>query len=514
MPIVAVRQVPAVAMRQLTIVAGLFAALLIAFAARYGYHRDELYFLAAGRRLDWGYPDQPPLTPLLAHTVSAIDPDSLLLLRLPSIVAATFIVVCAGLMAREFGGGRGAQALASASVAAAALVMGVGHLLTTTSLDMAVWSSICLLVLKLLRDPAGDGVTDSAASRVGNARGQRGADPRWWLLIGLVIGVGLQNKLLVIFPVGALVLALVLVGPRKIFATTFFPVAVGIAALIWLPYLWWQAENGWPQWEMGRAIAGGSSGTSDSPAAFVLLQFGLMGPLLVPLWIFGLWRLWRAVRYRAFVVGYALMFVVFVATGGKAYYMGGMYPILLAAAAVPVAAWLGLRRMRWAAVGSALAVNALVSAVLFLPVLPISALPNSPVLAVDYDAGETIGWPEFVRQIADARAGLGADVAVLTADSGAAGAIERFGGQYGLPTPHSGHNAYWWWGPPSAAAAVVIAVGIERDQLVRFFRDIEPAGRIDNGFDIDNDEQGRPIFRCREPRAAWPELWPQLKHLG
>ncbi|MEV6430675.1 glycosyltransferase family 39 protein [Nocardia sp. NPDC051463] len=317
--IVAVRQVTIVAVRQVTIVAGLFAALLLAFAARYGYHRDELYFLAAGRRLDGGYPDQPPLTPLLARTVSAIDPDSLLLLRLPSILVATFIVVCAGLMAREFGGGRGAQALASASVAAAALVMGVGHLLTTTSFDIAGWSAVSLLVLKLLRDPVGDEVTDSAASRSGNARPQGGADLRRWL----VIGVGLQNKLLLIFPVGALVAALVLVGPRKIFATWFFPMAAGIAALIWLPYLWWQAENGWPQWEMGRAIAGGSSGTSDSPAAFVLLQFGLMGPLLVPLWAFGLWRLWRAIRYRAFAAAYML---VFVATGGKAYYMGGMYP--------------------------------------------------------------------------------------------------------------------------------------------------------------------------------------------
>ncbi|MFD0363587.1 glycosyltransferase family 39 protein [Nocardia sp. GCM10030253] len=492
MPNVAVRQVPAVAVRQLTAVAGLFAALLIAFAARYGYHRDELYFLAAGRHLDWGYPDQPPLLPLLARAMSAIDPDSILLLRLPSIVAATFIVICAGLMARELGGGRGAQALAAAAVASAALVMGVGHLLTTTTFDMAAWSLVCLLVLKL----QGDG------------------DPRWWISVGLVVGIGLQNKLLLIFPVGALVLALALVGPRKIFATKYFPIAVGLAVLIWLPYLWWQAGNGWPQWEMSRAIASGSSGTSDSPAAFVLLQLGLMGPLLVPLWAFGLWRLWRDLRYRAFPIGYALMFVVFAVTGGKAYYMGGMYPILLAAAAAPAAVWLGNRRKRWAAAGSALAVNAIASAILFLPVLPISALPDSPVLAINYDAGETIGWPEFVRRIADAHAALGADVAILTADSGEAGAIERFGGQYGLPTPHSGHNAYWWWGPPSDTATTVLTVGIDRDQLVRFCRDIEPMGRIDNGLGIDNDEQGEPIFRCREPRTAWSEVWPQMKHLG
>ncbi|MFX0575368.1 glycosyltransferase family 39 protein [Nocardia nepalensis] len=484
---------PKIAWRQLSVVAVLFAALLAAFAGRYGYHRDELYFLAAGRHLDWGYPDQPALTPLLARAMSAIDADSLLLLRLPSISAATF-VVSAGLMARELGGGRAAQILASAAVASAAMVLGIGHLLTTTSFDMAAWVLVCLLVLKLLRDPP------TAA--------------QLWPAVGVAIGIGLQNKVLLIFPVAALVLSLVLVGPRKVLATRYFPMAVGLAVVIWLPYLWWQGRNGWPQWEMSRAIAGGSSGTSDSPVTFVLLQFGLMGPLLVPLWAFGLWRLWRDPRRRAFAVAYALMFVVFLVSGGKAYYMGGMYPILLAAGAVPVAAWLGSQRIRWAAVGSVIAVNAVSSAVLFLPVLPIAQLKDSPVLAIDYDAGETIGWPQFVRRIAEVRAALGPDIAILTGNSGEAGAIERFGGEYGLPTPYSGHNSYWWWGPPSDTAAAVITVGVDRQHLVRYFAEIEPVGRIDNGLGIDNDEQGRPLFVCRNPRAPWSELWPEAKHLG
>ncbi|GAA5086584.1 glycosyltransferase family 39 protein [Nocardia iowensis] len=477
------------------VVAALFAVVLTACAPRYGYHRDELYFLAAGRHLSWGYPDQPPLTPLLAEAMAAIDPDSLFVLRLPAVLAATLVVVCAGLMAREFGGGRGAQALAAAAVASAALVMGAGHMLSTAVIDLAVWSVVSVLMLVLLRGRGG------------------GGDPRWWPVIGVVVGIGWQNKLLLIFPVLALLVSLLALGPRKLFATKFFPMAIGIAILIWLPYLVWQARNGWPQWEMGRAIAGGSSGTSDSPIMFVLLQFGLMGPLLVPLWAFGLWRLARDSRYRASAATYGLLFALFLVTGGKAYYLGGMYPILLAAGAVPVAAWLGRARTRWAAVSFVVAVNAAISAVLFLPVLPVSMLKDTPVLAVNYDAGETIGWPEFTRQVGEARARLGRDVTILTANYGEAAAIERFGAPYDLPKPHSGHNSYWWWGPPSDTATDVLTIGIEHDQLTRICTDIHPAGHIDNALDIDNDEQGEPLFHCRI-RAPWSQLWPQLKHLG
>ncbi|WP_405161360.1 glycosyltransferase family 39 protein [Nocardia sp. NBC_01499] len=485
------------------IVAVLFAAVLLVCTPRYGYHRDELYFLAAGRHLAWGYPDQPPLTPLVAKAMAAIDPDSLFVLRLPAVLAATLVVVCAGLMAREFGGGRAAQALAAAAVASAALIMGAGHLLSTAVFDLAVWSVVSLVVLMLLR-----------AARPGEFEADGHGGQRWWLVLGPLVGIGLQNKLLLIFPVLALLVSLLVLGPRKLFATKFFPMAIAIAVLIWLPYLVWQARNGWPQWEMGRAIAGGSSGTSDSPIMFVLLQFGLIGPLLVPLWAFGLWRLARDRRYRAFAAAYGLLFVVFVAVGGKAYYLGGMYPILLAAGAVPVAAWLGQRRIRWAAMSFVVAANAIVSAILFLPVLPISMLNDTPVLAINYDAGETIGWPEFTRQIGEVRARLGPDLAILTANYGEAAAIERFGAPYNLPTPHSGHNSYWWWGPPSDTAAEVLTIGIDRDRLARFFVDIEPAGRIDNGLGIANAEQNAPLFVCRHPRAPFSELWPQAKYLG
>jgi uncharacterized membrane protein len=76
---------------------------LLSFAGRYGYHRDELYLLVAGRHLAWGYPDQPPFVPLLARLLNDLVAGSVVVLRLPSAVVAAAIVPLTAAMARVFG---------------------------------------------------------------------------------------------------------------------------------------------------------------------------------------------------------------------------------------------------------------------------------------------------------------------------------------------------------------------------------------------------------------------------
>ncbi|MGV9679298.1 glycosyltransferase family 39 protein [Nocardia sp. NPDC003482] len=337
-------------------------------------------------------------------------------------------------------------------------------------------------------------------------------DPRWWLVVGALVGVGLMNKALLVFPVVGLVVAFVVCGPRKMFATRYFALAVGIGLVLWAPYLWWQARHGWPQWALSRAIAGGSSGTSNSPLEFVLVQLVLAGLFAVPVWGYGWWRLWREPRYRGFAVAYVLLFVVFLVTGGKGYYLAGMYPVLVAAGAVPFAAWLGAHGRAWVAVVPAGLVNAAMAVVLFLPVFPVAALAHSPIVAVNYDMGETVGWPDLVAQVAAARARYAPSAGLLTANYGEAGALERFGAAYGLPTPRSGHNSYWWWGPLPDAEPV-LTVGIDAERLTALCADLRPAGRLDNGLDLDNDEQHAPLSVCT-PRVPWATAWPRMKGLG
>src|SRR5437764_5906041 len=107
-----VRRPSGLALGALIGLAGLVGLLLVVFAGGYGYHRDELYFLEAGRHLAWGFADQGPLTPLLAHLMDKLSPGSLTVLRFPSALMAGATVLVTGLTAFELGGTRRAQLVA------------------------------------------------------------------------------------------------------------------------------------------------------------------------------------------------------------------------------------------------------------------------------------------------------------------------------------------------------------------------------------------------------------------
>jgi 4-amino-4-deoxy-L-arabinose transferase-like glycosyltransferase len=465
------------------LVAGALGVLLLATSGRYGYHRDELYFLEAGRHLAWGYPDQPPLVPALARLMSVLLPDSPTTLRLPSTAAAMVVVALAGAMARRLGAERDGQLLAALAIAICGFLLGMGHLLSTSTLDLLGWALLTYLLLWIVQ----------------------GGDPRLWLLAGLVAGFTLQANVLVGFLLAGFVASLVLVGPRRLLRSPWPWAAAGLALLIGLPYLLWQAGHDWPQLDVARGIAAGDSGSSASRAAFLPLLLLQVGPWLLPIWWWGLVRLARDRTLRCFAVTFVLLLVVFVAAGGKPYYLAGLFPLLFAAGAQPLLD--GVRR-RW--VAPVLLVLSAPAVVFTLPVLPVSAV--DPVIAVNYDAGETIGWPQLARQVAAAYDRLPRGTAIVTANYGQAGALDRYGAALGLPSPASGHNGYAAWGhPPGSQPALV--VGIDPALLRRSCAELRSVGHLSSPSDVDNDENGTALDYC-VPARSWRALWPAFTHVG
>ncbi|NHC44812.1 glycosyltransferase family 39 protein [Motilibacter aurantiacus] len=480
--------------------AGLVVGLLVAVAARYGYHRDELYFLRAGADPAWGYPDQPPLTPLLAHGVDLLLPGSLLALRTPSALLAGLTVVLAALTARELGGGRAAQAVAAASTAACSVVLVVGHLLSTTTADLALSALLVLLVARVLG----------------------GGSPRLLLVAGLVLGVGLQNKQLIGFVAVALGLGILLAGPRPLLRRPEPWAGAALALLLWAPNILWQAHHGWPQLQMAGAIR--DDAAMGGREAFLPMQLVMLGPALAPLAAAGLTSLLRARRLRAYrSIGVAAVVLVGVhlALGGKPYYTAGVFAAVLAAGGVSAEAWLararGLqRRRRGRLLGGAVAVTGVVGALLLLPVVPSAGpgcRPRCPPTRASRSGGRD--WRGPWRRCGRASRPGGRPAAVLlTANYGEAGALDRYGRAHGLPRAFSPHVGYATWGPPSSAGPVVLVGFRDASFVARHFAGCVMAARVDNGVGVDNEEQGAPVHLCRATARPWAELWPQLAHLG
>lgn len=469
-------------------------ALLILIAAEYGYHRDELYFIVAGQRPDWGYPDQPPLAPLLAASLDWLAPGSLVVLRLPSALAAGALIIIGALLAREMGGDRFAQLLSAVTVAVGTFALAVGHLLSTATFDLLAWAALSWVVGRILRT----------------------GDDRLWLVAGVIAGLALQNKHLIAFLAAALGLAILLQPEqRRLARSGWLWGGIGLAFAIWLPNLIWQAMHGWPALAIARDIASEEISIGGR-LQFVLLQlviFGVGGTLLVRAGIERLMREPAARPYRPFAVAAGLLFVFFAVSGGKVYYLAGLFPVLIAAGAVAISRR-GRRRLLLPTV---LALGA-VAAPIALPILPVGVFAASPYAIVGEDQLNTIGWPEFIDAVAQATASVPARdrerAVIITGNYGEAGAVARFGPERGLPDAYSGHNAYGLWGPPPDGRQPIIVVGYSERLVRESFDSCQVAAIVDNRSGAETEEQGKPVWVCEAVSGSWSEVWPRLVHLS
>ena len=464
--------------------------LLLALSGRYGPHRDELYFVAAGHHPQWGYPDQPPLTPLVAGLADTLAPGSLLALRLLSALVVGVVVLVTADLARALGGGRGAELLAAVATATGAGLLAVGHMLSTATTDLLVWTVVVRLVVSTLQHDR----------------------PRQWLVVGLVLGIGLQNKHLVGFLAVGLVAGVVLTpGLRHHLRSPWAWGGAAVAVLLWLPNLVWQARHGWPQAELAADIRD-EYGTVGGIAELVLLQAVMINPLGAVLAAVGGVAGWRRPEWRWFrpvPVAYLLLLGVFVLTGGKNYYLLGLLPPLAAAGAVVL-------ERRWSARGvgvftAAVAVTALFPLPALLPVLPASTLDASFYPALNEDQLETIGWPSVVRTVRGVVDSLPAaergSAVVVTQNYGEAGALRW----YGVEAPVYGtHNGFADWGPPPEGSGPVVWVGFEAPDPAALTGCVR-AARLGTG--VDNEEDGNGVWVCDGPTRSWASAWKQLRHL-
>lgn len=476
---------------------------LLAFAGRYGYHGDELYFVAAGRNLDWGYADQPPLLPALAALMDTIFPNSVVGLRLPAILLTGLGVVVSALIAREFRGGRKAQVMAAAAYACSPhLLAGSGHILATHMVDAVLWTVITWLVVRWTRL--------RAAGR---------ADDRLLLYAGLVTALAMQAKFLIPFFWVVLAVSAFLAGPRDLLTRPKLWLGAGIAVLATIPTLIWQALNGWPQLEMDKIVADEAAfaGGRLTFLPMALEQAGLVVGAALLLW--GVRTLLRApgfVPYRFLGWTVAGVTVVFVANSGRPYYVAGLFALCFAAGAVDIERRLPARSVGWKLLVPVYAASA-AFAIQGLPITPLADYAGKPYDPMQM-ALEEFGWPEFVDDVADAYHALPPDqrerTAIVTETYWHSSAIDQFGPERGLPNAHSTGRGAWYFGAPPESATVTLFVGWQRTKLQRYFGDVRQVSTVDNGQQVPNVTQGMPIWLCEGRAKPWSQAWPELRHMS
>ena len=460
----------------------------MAVADRYGWHRDELYYLASSRHLALGYVDYPPITPLLARVDQAIFPGSLPALRLLTILAGAGVIIVAALIARELGANRPAQVLAGLAVLISPMYVGANILFQTVSFDQLVWAVACLLFVRLLR----------------------GSDPKEWLLLGLVFGIGLETKYTVIGLGVAIVIGLLASNQRQQLASRWPWLGVGLALILFLPNLAWQAGHHWDS----VTYTFGHRGATDGPIAYWVQQFLLMGPQLIPLIVGGVWWLWRREPFRAAAVTIVAVELFFFLVGGKAYYPAPIYALAYAAGCVWFVEAVRQPWIRRVAVAIAVAITVVLLPI-GLPILPAKTLADSWVWKARKDFADMYGWPDLVEQVTTVyqQLPLGdrSAVMILASNYGEAGALDFYG--HGLPPVVSPHLTYYYWAPAHMTPSTVIVVGYSRPYLGTFFGDIEQAATITNSYGLRNYEYGQAIWICRSPLVPLDQAWPRLKAL-
>ncbi len=476
------------------------------------FHRDELLYLALGRRMDWGFASVPPGIAFWAWVGDNLPGGSVEGIRLISTLSGTAAVLLTMLMAKEMLPGReGSGRFAAWVVGLAGLTCGAflrpSMLFQPVVFDLFYWTLLSWLFLKYLN-------TEKSS---------------WLLWFGAVTGLALLNKYSVLIFLFGMLPGLLFARSRRIFSQLKFYMAAGLALLLILPNILWQAEHKFP---LFRHI-GGLAATQFvhvTPGGFLGDQLTFFLPAL-PVWMAGLYFLMlrkEAAPWRIFGWMFITVLVVLLLFSAKSYYSLGAYPVLVAAgAAFGERLTAEKRRGLRIALVAFMLLMAIISIPVSLPLLPpeqearlvqrltvaipglrsIQRWEDGNYYALPQDYADMIGWEELGRRVGEVWQSLPDkdNSAVYAENYGQAGAIEHFGKPYDVPDVWCFSDNYRYWLPGSLPADFHTLIYINSelgDDMPGFFQKIEKVWELDLPL---SRQHGNQIYRCEGPTPAFFE---------
>lgn len=496
---------------------GLYLAifkLLLHFATNssYGYFRDELYFLACGEHLAWGYPDHAPLIAFTAKLSRTLFGDSLFAIRLFSALAGATKVFLTALLVKEFGGGRFAVILSSLCVIFAPVYLAIDNLLAMNTFEPVFWMTCVYFAVLAIKHE----------------------NSKYWFWFGVFAGLGVMNKHSMLFFGLAIVAGLLLTSARRVFLDKWFWIGGAMAFLIFLPNIIWEQQNNWATLELLQNVQKSGKNVVLSPLGFVAQQIFTLLPVTALVWVAGLWYFLgdqRGKQFRFLGFAYLVTLALMIFLKAKDYYLVPIYPMLFAAGGVWWENFTEKRRstrfLRFALPAVMVGLG-IVAVPLVLPVLPIESfvkyqesLGIKPLKAeVSFDSilpqtyADQFGWPEMVAKVAEVYHSLPieerASTAIYASNYGQAGAIDFFGEKYSLPKSISPHQSYFLWGPRQYTGETMILLGANRAEAEKYCQSVEEKMEVGHRYSMSYEKY--KILVCRQTKKPLPEIWHSLKY--
>ena len=480
--------------------------------AGYGIFRDELYYIACSNHLALGYVDQPPLSIYLLSISRAIFGDSLFAIRLFPALAGALTVFFAGLIVRRLGGQKPAVRLAAFAVMLAPVQLAMHSYYSMNCFDSLLWAILAYIIVLIIQDD----------------------QPKWWILLGLLLGLGLLNKMGMLWFGFGFFVAL-LVTPLRRYLKTKWPWITGaLAFLLFAPFIIWNVLNDYAHLEFIRN-ASTLKYAGVTAKDFILGQIILQNPAALLVWLAGLYYFFFHKEGKKFLILgiiYVVAFLILVINGhSKPEYLSPAYPMLFAGGAVLLERMFSRKNLKWLkfAVPVLIIISGILMAPLVLPVLPVETFVKySDIIGIRPGNSEgkelaqlpqfyadRFGWETMASTVAGVFHSLPEEeqkkTIIFGQNYGEAGAIDYYREKYGLPTVISAHNNYWLWGYGDETAEVSIILGGDEEDHNEYFGQVEQVAVIQCDYCMPYENNLR-VYVCRDVKINISEIWEFMKH--
>lgn len=467
-------------------------ALHLATNGTLGFHTDELYYLAAGRHPAFGYVDFPPIVPLLGRLETGLLGVSPWALRvLPSLLGG-FLVALSGAYVRRLGGSLWLQGIALIAAIAAPFLLGSNWVFQTVTFDQVTWMVSMYWFLRLVIDRR----------------------PRYWIYLGITLGIGLEVKYTILGLIAGVGVAVLLTASlRKELRTKYPWIAAAIALLIWAPNLAWQVVEGFPSLTYIVNHGGGGGG----PVTY-LIQFGVYFLFVIPVWLAGMISLFRSPQLRPIGIACAVPLLLFLFVG-KSYYAAGTIPIAVAQGLMAISR-IKRPRLRSGLEIAVIATTVVEFVAFFFLVVPVT--PPDRIHALGLDSinevfADSVGWSDIANQVTtiydDLPPSERSSTVIISAYYGVPGALDIYDKPSDRPTAISPQLSGWYWLPNNLTATYALMVDYQPSDVAWMCTSPTVIAHLTVPYHVAGLEQGAPVTLC-QLKAPIPQVWGRLRNFS